>query len=67
MGVMILKSNRLSEIVCVAALFWSMEEGTEGRGSANSVEAADGEVETESFDHRKSQVHLGYSQCLVRS
>ena len=64
---MILKSEGLSEIVCGAALFWSMEEGTKGRGSANLVQAADGEVGREYFDHRKPQVHLGCSQCLVRS
>jgi hypothetical protein len=51
-----------SATVRAAAVSLRTEGGTEGNGSANSVEAAEGEEEIESFDHIKPRVHFGRSQ-----
>jgi hypothetical protein len=45
-----------------AASSFNTHGGTGGKGSANSVDVADGEVEIECLDQRNPRAHLGRSQ-----
>jgi hypothetical protein len=60
-GVTIWNKAGFSVTVRQAASSLRTEVGTGGKGSANSVEVAEGEVDRVCLDQRKPRAHLGHS------